>query len=108
MSEGSGNDKAGSELPGEQKQIPQRDPDHHGRQAGPVTGEGRALIVPSEEPAATCEECKHSLTLHDDDGFCTVSGCDCEGADDEACPEAPLIRSDYGPEMVGKRVEAPE
>jgi len=42
--------------------------------------------------------CKHSLTLRDEDGFCMVSGCDCEEADDDVCPEAPLIRNDYGPE----------
>jgi hypothetical protein len=55
-------------------------------------------IEPSEEPGTTCEECTHSLTLHDEDGFCTVSGCGCEGASDEAFPEAPLIRNDYGPD----------
>ena len=99
MSEGAGNVKAESDLPGEQQQIPQRPPDHHGGgHAGLRTGGGRARIEPSEEPGATCEECTHSLTFHDEDGFCTVSGCGCEGADDEACPEAPLIRNDYGPD----------
>ena len=65
---------------------------------GNVTGGGRTFVVRTEEPAAICEECKHSPTLHDEDGFCTVCGCDCEGADDEELPEAPLIRNDYGPE----------
>ncbi len=65
---------------------------------GPVTGELRALVVPFQKPGAICEECTHPLTLHDEDGFCTVSCCDCEGAGDEGCPEAPLIRNDYGPE----------
>jgi hypothetical protein len=91
--------KAECNLLGEQQQIPQRDPVlHGGGQAGPVAGGGRALVVPSEEPDAPCEECTHSLRLHDEDGFCTLSGCDCEGADDEMCPEAPLIRNDYGPD----------
>jgi len=37
MSEGSSNVKAQPDLPGEQKQVPQRDRDHHGgEQAGLV------------------------------------------------------------------------
>lgn len=99
MFAGSGNVKAESVLPGEQKQLPQRDPDHHGGgQAGLGTAEGLPLILPSQEPRATCEECEHWLSLHDEDGFCTASCCDCEGADDAACPEAPLVRYDYGPD----------
>src|SRR2546423_10723803 len=95
MDEGSSNAKGEADSPEEQNQIRQSDPyDHGGGQAGLVPREGPTLIAP-EKPTATCDECEHPVTLHDEDGFCTVPGCGCEGPDEEPYPEAPLIRSDY-------------